>query len=372
MSLITPIKVGYLLDYVPEPKEGTTGLNPDYIDTMRLVAEEFLAAGKLDRPVEFVVRQANGLPRGSFKAVRDAFYELVEEDCLVIFGPCVSENGVPLRAHVEKLAQVPCIAMAAAESILGEWLFALPNGSMDEEPIIMAQVAYYDGARRVGILYEDGFIGHDFLRSARAACAGIGLEITDEVAVSQLEGRKLAAVKKLAEGKPDAILSVGFGLGNLGINAALKEIGWDVPRYANTSFNFGSNVPWWRKELAGWKGIDQYDERNQVGQAFLDRFAQRYGRRPEYWSPLYAYDMGRVIMTALSRARPLTGPGMKEALETVKWLPAACGAPGTRLKFGKYVRAGWVGAEALVVRRYSEDGLHSYMHGTINGLVSPA
>jgi ABC-type branched-subunit amino acid transport system substrate-binding protein len=370
MSLVTPIKVGYLIDYMSETKEGgKTGFNPDYVDALKLVAEEFLAAGKLDRPVEIVVRHVNGLPRGSFKNVRDAFYELVEEDCLVIFGPCVSENGIPLRDHVEKTAQVPCIAMAASESMLGEWMFALPNGSMDEEPIIMAQVAQYDGAKRVGVLYEESIIGQEYLRSTRKACHDIGLEITGEVAVPQLETGKLEAIRKLHAAKPDALLSVGFGLGNLGVNAALKELGWDVPRYANTSFNFGAHNEWWRKELAGWRGIDQYDERNQVGQDFLARFEKRYGRKVDYWSPLYGYDIGRMIMTALSTAKPLTGPGVKEALERIKWLPAACGAPGTRLKFGKYVRAGWVGAEALVVRRYSDDGVHSYMHGTINGLV---
>ncbi len=33
------------------------------------------------------------------------------------------------------------------------------------------------------------------------------------------------------------------------------------------------------------------------------------------------------MMTALATARPLTGPAVKEALERIKMLPAATGAP---------------------------------------------
>ena len=70
-----------------------------------MVAEEYAAQGLLERPVEFVVRAVEGLPHGTFRAVRDAFYELVDEDCLAIFGPYVSENTVPLREHVERTAR---------------------------------------------------------------------------------------------------------------------------------------------------------------------------------------------------------------------------------------------------------------------------
>jgi hypothetical protein len=46
---------------------------------------------------------------------------------------------------------------------------------------------------------------------------------------------------------------------------------------------------------------------------------------------------------ALAGARPLTGPGVKEALEKIKMLPAASGAPGIRLRFGRFIRHGWMG-----------------------------
>ena len=86
---------------------------------------------------------------------------------MVIFGPYVSENGVPLARYIDELGEVPCITMAATETMLGEWVFALNNGSMEEEPVIMAAVAKHDGREAVGIAYEQSLIGQDYLRVAR-------------------------------------------------------------------------------------------------------------------------------------------------------------------------------------------------------------
>jgi hypothetical protein len=50
-------------------------------------------------------------------------------------------------------------------------------------------------------------------------------------------------------------------------------------------------------------------------------------------------------------------------------VPAATGAPGTRLRFGKYIRHGWMGSEFLVARRVLPDASGIVMHGTIEGLL---
>jgi len=371
MSGVKPARIGLLFDYIGENQEGTAGIIQDAIDTLNLVADEFRESGQIDRPVEFILRNIEGLPRGSFRAVRDAYYELVEEDCLVVFGPWISENGMPLSEYVEALAEVPCISMGGTESMLGEWMFALPNGSMEDEPIIMAKVAWYDGCRSVAIAYEDSLLGNEYLRTMRVACKQTGLRVTGEIAIPQVASEKRAAMQTLAAGKPDGILHVGFGLGVVGMNAALEEIGWAPRRYSTTAFEFAANSDWWREQFAGWVGLDQYDERNKVGEAFLDRFEARYGRRPAYYFTVYSYDIGRAMLTALSTAKPLTGRGVKDALERVKMMPAASGAPGTRLRFGKFIRHGWMGSEYLVARRVLPDASRIVIHGTIEGLVEP-
>jgi ABC-type branched-subunit amino acid transport system substrate-binding protein len=366
-SEVAPARIGLLMDHVRPGGE----YDPNILRSLQLVADDFVERGVLDRPVEFVVRAVQGLPKGEFRAVRDAFHELVDEGALVVFGPWVSENGVALRRYVEELGEVACITMGASESMLGEWVFGLPAGSMEEEPIIMATVAAFDGCRSVGIAFEDSLIGNEYLRTTRAACADAGLRITAEVPIPQVQADKRAAMKLLAADRPDAILHVGFGLGIPGMNDALEEIGWLPPRYTTTAFEFSATSTWWREQFAGWIGLDQYDERNQTGQGFLDRFEARHGHRPAYFFPVYCYDVGRMMMLALAGARPLTGEGVKNALEKVKMLPAASGAPGTRLRFGRYIRHGWVGSEFLVARRVLPDGSRSVLHGTIEGLVEP-
>ena len=367
MTSVSPARIGLLIDYL----DANGGYDGNILPSLELVIEEFAEQGVLERPVELVVRAVQGLPNGTFRAVRDAFHELVDEGALVIFGPWVSENGVALRPYVEDLAEVACITMGASESMLGEWVFGLPAGSMEEEPIIMATIAALDGCRSVGIAFEDSLIGNEYLRTTRVACKDAGLRITAEVPIPQVEADKRSAMEVLASDTPDGILHVGFGLGIPGMNAALESIGWMPPRYTTTAFEFAATSDWWRQQLAGWVGLDQFDERNEVARGFLDRFEARHGRRPEYFFPPYCYDVGRLMLLAIAGAKPLTGPGVKDALEKIKMLPAASGAPGTRLRFGRYIRHGWMGSEFLVARRILPDGSRSVLHGTIEGLIDP-
>src|SRR6185437_6071107 len=170
--------------------------------SLQLVIDDYVERGVVERPVELVLRTVQGLPNGSFRAVRDAFFELVEQDVLVIFGPWVSENAVALRRYVEDLGQVPIITMGASENILGEWSFGLPAGSMEEEPIIMATVAALDGCRTVGIAFESSLIGEEYLRTTRAACKDAGLRIAAEVAIPQVQADKRKAMEELAVHQP--------------------------------------------------------------------------------------------------------------------------------------------------------------------------
>jgi branched-chain amino acid transport system substrate-binding protein len=359
---VEPIKVGILVDYPTRPDAPS-----DLIDGIRLVLEEAVADRRLDRPVELVERQVLGLPNGSYRAVRLAFDELVDEGCLVIFGPYVSENVVPLRDHVEATAEVAIITMAGSEGALGDWCFALNNGSMSEEPVLLGEILRRDGHKRVAIAYEASLIGQEYLMFARRAYAAAELDVVSEVAIPQVAADKVDAVAELRRAEPDAVVHVGFGHGLYGFNEALAKVGWDPPRYTTTAFELAYIDDQWMQQLAGWIGLESFDERNGVGQAFLDRFEARYGRRREYYNPCFGHDVGTVIALGLAGARPLTGAGVRDAMERVKLVPAASGAPGTRLRFGRYIRQGWMGTDYLVARRVLPDASAVVFHGTASG-----
>ena len=83
-----------------------------------------------------------------------------------------------------------------------------------------------------------------------------------------------------------------------------------------------------RPAVGGLRCDAQVDERNRVGQAFLDRFEARYGRRPAHSMPGLCHDVATVIARGLAAARPLTGEGVKHGgghrlLATVTGRPPA-------------------------------------------------
>ncbi|CAN7534724.1 ABC transporter substrate-binding protein [Phenylobacterium sp. LjRoot219] len=359
-SKAAPIKLGYLFDFVL-PEGYPQAQKDDLFRPFELVFAEGRRRGIIDRPVEIVFKEVEGLPKGTVKAVIDAYGELVDEGCLAVFGPAISDNAVPVREAIEQRFKVPALTVTGTEDWLGEWTFALPQGSLTDEPIFWAQLIARRGCATVGVLVEQSLVGETYFKNFQKACREQGLRIVADERIAQTAQDVREAVGRLHEAKPDALVHCGFGFGVLGVNPALEALGWDPPRFMGTAFqNAWINPVLW-KGILGWTGLDQYDEANPVGQSFLDDYQTAYGRRPEYCVPVVNRDLATVLLHAFADAHPLSPRGVKEALERVKMLPAASGAPGTRLSFGKWMRRGWVGAGYLVARELDADGVNSHL-----------
>lgn len=359
-SSAEPIKVGYLMDFkLPDlyPKE----MKEDLFQSFELVFAAALEAGVIDRPIELVYREVEGLPKGSVKAVIDAFGELVDEGCLAVFGPHITDNAVPTKEAIEERFRVPALSVTGTDDWLGEWTFAFPQGSMTDEPIFWADLIANDGHTEVGVLVEQSLVGESYLKNLRTACAHKGIRISTEISVAQTAQDVGAAIARLHEGKPDAIVHCGFGFGIVFVNPALEALGWDPPRYTSTAFQNAWINPIMWNAFMGWTGIDQYDEANPVGQQFLDDYQRAYGRRPEYCVPVVNCAVASTLLRAFTDAHPLSPRGVKEALERVKMLPSAAGAPGTRVSLGKWTRRAWMGPGYLVARRLDPDGVNSHL-----------
>jgi branched-chain amino acid transport system substrate-binding protein len=357
-----PIKFGILSDMVI-PKTPERDVWGDMVQPFELVFRDGFEQGVLDRPVELVVREVEGLPRGTVKAVIDAYGDLVDEGCLAVFGPNISENTIPLRAEIDKRFQVPAISLCGADDWLGEWSFALPAGSMTDEPILIANLIARSGLTSAGVLVERSLIGQLYLRSFRDACRDEGITLVAEETIAQTDGDIEDAVRGIHKAKPDALVHLGFGLGVIRINEALRACDWDPPRYMGTSFEdaYFSHEIW--DAFVGWVGLEQYDEENQVGQRFIDRFEEVYGHRPQYFAPVVCRDVAVSFLRAFAGAQPLSPRGVMEALERVKMVPAASGSPGTRISFGKWTRRGWMGAGYLTARGLNPDRETHFLAG---------
>ena len=165
-STAQPIKLGYLMDFrLPEyfPQE----MRDDLTRPFDLIFKEGLEQGIIDRPVEIVYREVEGLPKGTVKAVIDGYEELVDEGCLVIFGPSITDNAVPTREAIERRFRVPAVSVTGSEDWLGEWTFSFPMGSLTDEPIFWAQLLSKAGHTEVGVLVEQSLSA----RATQASCA---------------------------------------------------------------------------------------------------------------------------------------------------------------------------------------------------------
>ena len=85
-SSAEPIRVGYLMDFTLPPGFPEE-LFASFTQTFYLIFEQAVEQGLMDRSVQMIYREVEGLPKGSVKAVIDAYGELVDEGCLVVFGP---------------------------------------------------------------------------------------------------------------------------------------------------------------------------------------------------------------------------------------------------------------------------------------------
>ncbi len=347
------IKVGVLFDIGFSPDE--VDFERDFMDSIQLVFDDALSSGVLDRPIDVVFAQGEGMPRGSVKSAIDATRQLVDEGCLVVIGPMISENAVAIREYLDREGRTPCISWCGTDDWLGEWSFGLSSGSLTDEPYVLANLMAHAGYQRIGVVVEESLIGEEYLAFLRRAVQVEGLRIVAEERILTTDHDISAAAARLQAARPDALVHVGFGFGVVRLNEALERLEWSPPRYMGTAWQnavFSQSV---REAYLGWIGLDLYDEENPVGMDFIDRFEKRYGRRLEYFAPIAARDFATIVVQALADAKPLSPRGVCEAIERVKMLPAACGAPGTRISYGKWTRRGWMGAGYLVAREFDPD-----------------
>ncbi len=349
-----PIKVGVLFDFVFPPAPDEWDFERDFFDAVQLVFDDAHASAVLDRRVEIVHRSGEGLPRGSVHSAIEATRALVDEGCLVIIGPMISENAIPIRAYLDREGRTPAISWCGSDDWLGKWSFGLSSGSLPDEPYVLANLMAHDDHRRVGVLVEESLIGEQYLSFFRRAAKVEGLTIAVEERIPTTGADLSASAARMHAASPDALVSLGFGFGVMRLNAALAELGWTPPRYTGTAWQDAFISRSVREAYLGWIGLDVFDEANPVGHAFLDHFEARYGRRPRYYAPGLSRDFATIVVQALADAKPLSPRGVRDALERVKMLPAASGAPGTRISYGKWTRRGWMGTGYLVARQFDD------------------
>ncbi|HET9628246.1 MAG TPA: ABC transporter substrate-binding protein [Novosphingobium sp.] len=355
--MAAPILVGIycdLADAAPSP----SNLEP----WLRREVDLLIAAGRIDRPVEFRKAWGLGLPSATAAVVERAIRDLAAQEVLMIVGPAIGDNAMIATPLADEL-RVPMINWSGAARARSEWMFHLQVGSHEDEGGLIARHFADLGCRRIGVAHDRSTMGRRYLEFFRAEAELLGL---DEVATVQLfpEAQEAGAqADALLAARPDAILYLGLGLSTPALAHALAERGWTGPRAMNTSGLRGYD-PEFAGLIDGWAYVDMHSDDNRTLATYLEATG-RTGERVLYREAA-GYDMGRLVAEGIARAPDLTRAGIREGLEHITWLPAAEGREGTTMGFGVQDRGAlkgrymvmrqWIDGKSRPTGRAGEEG----------------
>jgi ABC-type branched-subunit amino acid transport system substrate-binding protein len=353
-----PVKIGILIDM------DINQLLPDWIDPTILAIEDALNEGTWSRsPVQLVIADARGLPRENYKKVVDGYRWLVDQGCVVVLGPMISDNSLLLQDTINDL-KVACLGWTGAHKFASEYCFTVANGDIPTEGAMCAHWLYQRGLRKVGLFWEAGSSGRDYADYFRDTAIQLGLTVTREVKLEpNPRGLKdeLALMRELGT---DGLYYGGYGYASYHFGPALRELAWDPPRVMGTAFMFYSNTNTWGGGIEGWHGIDQLGEdgANPNYNAMIRRFEKRFGRQTRNVVVALSYDTARAAMLGIANSSMPAPKQVKEGLERIRWMPCTNGGPATYLQFGPGDHKGYKG-DFLVFRELRDgelrfDGYH--------------
>ncbi|MBM4242774.1 MAG: amino acid ABC transporter substrate-binding protein [Deltaproteobacteria bacterium] len=320
-----PVKVGWLgacLD----------GEGGGYDKIHRMAFDEALEQGVLTRQVEHVIHIEDGLPNGSAKNAVDGYRWLVDQGCVIVAGAYSSDNAIAVAPVANEL-KVPLISWCGTERFSGEYCFRLGNGDCGGDAALMAGWLKRKGHKRIAVLNEVSPNGEEYFRFFRQECRRLGIGVGAVETVSQQPKDLAENLMHLKQSGCDALAYMGYGMlvAQGLMRPALEKIGWDPPRIMTTAFMFYL-VGF--EHFEGWVGIDQLCPDNPLVEPFRAAFHARHGTNPPMWPnaiPVLACDTARVMVEALHRAPILTGPGLKDGLERIRFLPSSTGGPRTHI-----------------------------------------
>lgn len=306
------------------------------------------AAGVDPAGVELVTRETVGHPAGRVEDVVRGFEDLAAEGVSVIVGPSISDNCIAARDAADR-ARVPAVNYSGGERTRSEWMFHYQVGSLEEEPPLLVARMGERGLQRAAVIHDDSVVGHRYREVLGWVAADAGVAITATAAIDPLAVDLDATVAAMRAGDPDVLVYLGLGAAAHAVATTITAAGWDVPVLANSALMFGYARPDWRDAWATWEYVDTIADDNRA-RAALAALDARVAAGPMGCA---AHDMGRLVGLAIGRADTLDAPGMRDALERVKQVPATSGYDGTMMGFGVWDHAALKGT-FLVLRAWRD------------------
>ena len=250
-----PVSIGILVDME------LGQLLADWIDPTILAIEDAMNEGVYQRgPIELVTVDARGLPSENYLKVQKGYEWLVEQGCVVVLGPMISDNSVNIRDLVNQTG-VACIGWTGSTRFDGEYCFTVANGDIPTEGVMGAHWCKNNGYEKVGFFWELGLVGHRLPRLVpRTRHATSGSRSSTPCRCRPTRSAWPTAWRRCATVVPTPSCTWATATRRSTSSAGSTRSSWDPPRFMGTAFMFYSNTNEWAQGLEGWHGVDQLGE----------------------------------------------------------------------------------------------------------------
>ena len=165
--------------------------------------------------------------------------ELVDEGCLAVFGPAITDNAVPTREAIEQRFQVPAISVDRHRGLARRVDVRAAAGLDDRRADLLGAPAGQGRARpRSACLVEQSLIGDSYIRNFRKACARRAASASSPRSGSRRRHRTSATpCRKVHEAAARRARALRVRLRRrVSSTRRSQALGWDPPRFMGTAF----------------------------------------------------------------------------------------------------------------------------------------
>ncbi|MGE0385590.1 MAG: ABC transporter substrate-binding protein [Gammaproteobacteria bacterium] len=348
LSAGDPLPVGLLMDMPGRWSDVA-------ISVCELVRERYARSGRLERPIEFVVKRVLSAPSAPIKNCIDGYLELADRGALVVMGVNHSDNNIAITPYVEQ-RKVPLLALGATAQALSEHMFSIAWGSIPDDAYICASWIVQQGCRNVVMTWDRAHHSAEYVQHFRIVARRAGIRILSDERFSQLLGDDVRkqmdeTIARFRRLEPDALVHFGTSQVSSIWAGAVTASGWNVPRVMNGAF-FGAHDPTYVAGFEGWVGTTLWDDDNPTLKALVAEYAARHpGPQPSPEILAHYHDAITATLEGVTLAGIYTPQGVKQGLESVRMLPAATGGARTCISFGPHDHRGHKGMDLMVLRR---------------------
>lgn len=295
-----------------------------------IAQEEINAAGGVHgKQVELIVYDDKGKPDEALKVIT----RLIEQDGVhVVFGPLSSNSTMAVGEYVND-AEIPAVGPAVGVVWLAQgWDYyfrATSNSYWLTEGCF--QMMKEDGMTSVAFFNINEEYGNNSVLDMQALVDGDGgIEVLAAETYKDGDTDFTAQCAKIVAADPDCVFMVAWSNDCGQLLKQLRQAGYDKPVYSDNSFTAAPV-----REIGGDAANNSYltaayllpDSIEDIDSNpafsgerinhYLHAYVDKYGELPVSDNTYRSYDAIHVIARAISDARSLTGPDIRDALHAV-------------------------------------------------------